>query len=531
MLLENLIRISSRNYKSFVLLKVYMYKILKIISRKSKLAKIQANLVGIAINKVYKNTKIEFHSIESKADLDQSIDLSSPGQIGLFTKDISKELIKNSYDIAIHSWKDIPVIPTEKTIIAGTLERGDMRDLLIFKKSSFHSDNKNIEILTSSPRRKYNLTKVLPDLMPTHNKKILFSGVRGNIETRLKKFENGNSHGIILAKVAIDRLLEFGNKDTVELIKKVLGKNKWFVLPLSIFPTAAGQGAIGIEIKKNRKNLLKFLSKINSLEDYTNVLEEKKILSKYGGGCQQEIGVSVWNKHKKTIISLKGVTEEREILSQFSLKEKSITKHSENITMENLYPFPTSNKKIFKRELVENSEKIKLIKDSIIYLSRKNVLENSGKIHESNIIWTSGLECWKSAIKKGLWVNGTSDSFGEEDALYLNNFLPEKIKFFKLSHSKALSKKFQLIPTYRLKINSNIFDSVDISNKTHFFWMSPLQFDEFLKKFPEIINKNHSCGFGNTFKHINQILPKKNKIVPYLSYTDWLENNSKENYK
>ena len=93
----------------------------------------------------------------------------------------------------------------------------------------------------------------------------------------MKKFIKGHSDGIILAKVAIDRLLEFGNQETAEFIKEILNDNKWVILPLSIFPTAAGQGAIGIEIKNNRKNLLNFLNKINNLEHYNNVLNEKKI--------------------------------------------------------------------------------------------------------------------------------------------------------------------------------------------------------------------------------------------------------------
>ena len=526
-----MIRINGRNYKPFVLLKVYMYKILKIISRKSDLAKIQASLVGSAINQYYKNTKIEFHTIESKADLDQTIDLSSPGQIGLFTKDISKTIIKGNYDIAVHSWKDIPVIPTKKTIIAGTLKRGDMRDLLIFKKSFLHSDNNNIELLTSSPRRKHNLTEILPDIIPRQIKNILFKGVRGNIETRLKKFIKGHSDGIILAKVAIDRLLEFGNQGTAEFIKEILNDNKWVILPLSIFPTAAGQGAIGIEIKNNRKNLLNFLNKINNLEHYNNVLDEKKILSRYGGGCQQKIGVSIWSRHKKEIVSLKGLTEKGKILSKFSSEEKNNFDNSKNIKKDKLYPILDFDKKIFKREFVDNSEKIESLKNSLIYLSRKNVLENSGKVHDSNIIWTSGLTCWKSAIKKGTWVNGTSDNLGAEGKLNLENFLPRKINFFKLSNSKALSKKYQLIPTYHLRLKSNVFKSIDISNKTHFFWMSPIQFDEFFKEHPEIIDRNHSCGFGNTFNHINKILPKGNKIKPYLSYSHWLESNLKENNK
>ena len=504
-----------------------MYKKLKILSRKSELAKIQANLVGNAIKEIYKHTSIEFHTSESTADLDQTIKISSSDQIGLFTKDISQKLINDDFDIAVHSWKDVPIKPTVETSVVCTLERGDMRDIIIFKKGILAREMGSLEILTSSPRRQYNLSKVLPGLIPLKVNKLSFKEIRGNIETRLKKFDEGNSHAIIIAKVALDRILQFGEFDIKKRIKGIIQKNKWLVLPISLFPTAPGQGAIGIEVKKNRNNLIKFLNKINFKKNYQNVLEEKKIMSQYGGGCQQKIGVSIWEKHGEQITSLSGKTEQGKILNQYSLL-KHIKLDAKELKDKNLYPIKGTNENIFERQLIDNTKKIKGIKKSLIYLSRKNVLENSKNIHKSNIIWTSGISCWKTAVKKGIWVNGSSDSLGESEPLNISNLISSSTNHFKLSHSKASSLNFKLIPTYHLVLKKDVIKKIDIKNIDRFYWMSSFQFDEFLKFYPGIISKKHSCGLGNTFNHIAKIIPKNNKIIPYLSYKNWLKNNLKE---
>jgi len=505
-----------------------MYQKLKIISRSSRLAKIQAHLVGEELKKVYEDLTLEYFTTDSKADLDQSINLASSGQVGLFTKDITQKIIDADFDIAVHSWKDIPVQPSSQTIVAGTLPRGDMRDVVIFKRNILKQKKGNIEILTSSPRRKFNLTKVLPDLIPASFEKITFKDIRGNIETRLKKFNQGSSQGIILAKVAIDRLTNFGSQDVQKMIKGIIHTNKWVILPLSVFPTAPGQGAIAIEIKKDREELFRFLNRINSYQDYNSVIKEKKIMSEYGGGCHQKIGVSVWEKSDQTILSLTGETENGDQLKEFSLLNNNDLREKKIEESNNLYPIDKKADRFFNRVLIDNSKKIEKIKKSFIYLSRKNVLDNCGQISNSNFIWTSGLSSWKSAVKKGYWVSGTSDSFGEDDLLLLDNFLPSEIVFFKLSHSGASSDKYLLVPTYELKPRTSKIECVDLSKKTHFFWMSPTQFDQALKECPNIIKKQHSCGLGKTYKYLKNVLPNEKNIRPFLSFSDWIRFNSKE---
>ena len=118
----------------------------------------------------------------------------------------------------------------------------------------------------------------------------------------------------------MNRLIEFGNEDK-RYIKSVLRENKWSILPLSIFPTAPGQGAIAIEAKKDNKLLKGIIKKINSYDAFKNVQKEKLTLSKYGGGCHQKIGTSVWDENGIKLISLVGMSHDLKPLKNFGLNK------------------------------------------------------------------------------------------------------------------------------------------------------------------------------------------------------------------
>ena len=495
---------------------------ISIVSRASSLATIQAKIVGDRIKEILPDISIRYHTTKTDADINININISDPSEIGIFTRDISTRVIDGECDLAVHSWKDLPIEPSNKTEIIGTLDRGDMRDVIIMKpKTASLELKKEIKILTSSPRRRFNLGQVLPKLIPVKFKNINCIDIRGNIQTRLKKFESGNEDAIILAKVALDRLIEFGNEDIKKYIKSVLRKNKWSILPLSIFPTAPGQGAIAIEAKKDNKLLKGIIKKINSYDAFKNVQKEKLTLSKYGGGCHQKIGTSVWDENGTKLISLVGMSHDLKPLKNFGLNKPydKTVKLNENNRL-----YPTQNdEKFFNRKAIDNSKKIKNIKDSLIYLSRKNVLDKVEYIDSSNILWTSGINCWKNAVSRGYWIHGTSDSFGERRSINVENFLSKNLPRYKLSHDKSSSDNYELIPVYELNVKKSIIKNLNLNDKTHFFWMSPLQFDLALDFFPEIINGNHSCGFGRTYDHIKAKVPSGEKVKRFHSYTSWLE--------
>ena len=219
---------------------------LTIISRKSTLARLQAIEVAEVIKEKFPKTKIIFKTKDTSGDIDLTTPLHKMPEMGVFTSDIREELLTENADIAVHSWKDLPVDLEEGTEVGATIKRADSRDVLIFKKTSFK--RKKLEIFTSSPRRKENLSKFLKKAFPFEISSLEFSDIRGNILTRVQKLIESNADGLVMAKAALDRLLSPKEDTTNELdfFKKDLEEFLWMVIPCSQNPCAPGQGALAI---------------------------------------------------------------------------------------------------------------------------------------------------------------------------------------------------------------------------------------------------------------------------------------------
>lgn len=493
-------------------------KTLTIISRKSHLAQIQAKTVGKRILKLFPSMEIKYIQKDTQGDIDLNTPLHKMPEIGVFTNDIRNELIQKNADLAVHSWKDLPVEMEEGTKISATIERADLRDILIFKKSSV---SKNIvSIYTSSPRRKENLSSFLPKALPSKPKKIKFLDIRGNISTRIKKLVKSDVDGLVMAKAALDRIIiddsaKFSKEkqEVIDLFKEL----NWMVLPLSENPSAPAQGALAIETRSDDEEIFKILKKINNEEVFRSVEKERKILKEYGGGCHQKIGVSYQILEMGEVLNLKGETEEGIRLNKNSFYPKTKFTDESFSKIQSIYPENPENSSFFDRKNIENSSKaLKKIINSGIYVSRSNALDNFSDIKDSNTIWTSGIKTWISLSSKGLWVNGTSDSLGEIESPPEN--ILKEIKWYKISHDAAPKGDKEIIPTYKL-IKKELPE--EIKNVSHFYWMSFSAFEYALEKYPEIKNKSHACGLGRTFEEISTIIP--GKVYPYLKYQDWLE--------
>ncbi|MDI6785697.1 MAG: hydroxymethylbilane synthase [bacterium] len=239
-------------------------------SRGSKLALTQTELVVEKLKEIKKNCSFVIKTIKTEGDKLLNSPLSKIGGKGLFVKEIEEELIERKIDIAVHSMKDIPCQFPPELIISSVPSRKNPKDALISK------NNKKLQELspwatigTSSLRRKAQLLIFRKDL------KVI--DLRGNLDTRFKKFQEENFEAIIVAASGLIRL-NLSEKITQEL-------------PLKDFLPAAGQGALGIEIRKDNFEVKELVEKINCYNSYQEVVAERAFLKKLGGGCQVPIGV------------------------------------------------------------------------------------------------------------------------------------------------------------------------------------------------------------------------------------------------
>lgn len=496
--------------------------VIKIGSRQSDLARLQAYSVRDALQKKFPNIQVQFSFRESLGDQNQNDPLWKMPEKGVFTEDFLKGLLSGEYDCVVHSWKDLPTEKRNETEIIATLPRADQRDILLFKKEHLHvvRDFQEMHVFSSSPRREYNLTPFLKEYLPFPLRDVKFRSVRGNILTRVKKLlETREVDALIVAKAALDRLLLATEPDLQEnkqILSQYLNQCEFMVLPLSQNPTAAAQGAIAIEIRQDRQDLKEIFRELNCADTFDGVVLERKTLSGYGGGCHQKIGVSLQKKQYGVVEFLKGLTDQGEILNRSHVRH--YTKIPQAQSPEHIWPINTQAQNLFfeRKEIFGEEQKERIRKAPAIYVARMNAVVESNLLL-NKYVWTSGLKTWKSLAEKGIWVHGTSDSLGE--VIPDLEALVPGLHWHKLSHEDS-SFGMPTIATYQLVAKSV---TPDLSQKTHFFWMSGSQFKLALERFPQIAQGIHACGPGNTYLQIEEALKNQSekKVHIYLDYDHW----------
>ena len=238
-------------------------------TRGSKLALWQANFIKNEIEKKYKNVRIELKIIKTKGDKILDVPLAKVGGKGLFVKEIEEALLREEIDLAVHSMKDVPTFFPDGLYLPVITKREDYRDAFISRNGlKLKEMPENSIIGTSSLRRKSQIMNVRKDF---HIKDL-----RGNVDTRLRKLDEGEFDAIILAVAGLKRM-GFSEKITEYLDEKVM-------IP------AIGQGALGIEIRENDDRILEIISFLKDDKTFIEVNAERAFLRKLEGGCQVPIG-------------------------------------------------------------------------------------------------------------------------------------------------------------------------------------------------------------------------------------------------
>ncbi len=236
-----------------------------IASRESRLAMWQAEHVRDQLSALYPECCIEILGMTTRGDQILDRALSKVGGKGLFVKELEVAMSEGRADLAVHSLKDVPMDLPEGFAIAAVLEREDPRDAFVSNHFASLQDLPLGSIVgTSSLRRQALIAARFPNL--------IIQPLRGNLDTRLRKLDQGEYAAIILAAAGLKRL------GLPERIRS-------FIEPEQSLP-AAGQGAMAIEIDSSRPDLLEWLAPLNHLETAQAVNAERAISKSFGGSCQ-----------------------------------------------------------------------------------------------------------------------------------------------------------------------------------------------------------------------------------------------------
>ncbi|MBT9317151.1 hydroxymethylbilane synthase [Leptothoe spongobia] len=247
---------------------------IRIGSRKSQLALVQTHWVQGELQKRFPEINFEVKTMESKGDKILDVSLSKIGDKGLFTQELEDDMLAGSIDFAVHSLKDLPTRLPEGLMLGCVTEREDPADALVVHEK--HA-GKTLDQLpegaiigTSSLRRLAQLRHHFPSFQ--------FKDIRGNLNTRLRKLDEGQYDAIILAVAGLKRL-EMGDR-----IQQVV--------PAEISLHAVGQGALGIECRSGDEDILAVIKTLEHVPTAQRCYAERAFLRELEGGCQVPIGVN-----------------------------------------------------------------------------------------------------------------------------------------------------------------------------------------------------------------------------------------------
>ena len=247
-----------------------MKAVLKIGTRQSLLALWQSNHIAACLRKQYPECEVVLKKIVTKGDRILDVPLAQIGGKGLFTKEIEEDLLSGEVELAVHSLKDMPTVLPEGLCLTAITERANVGDAFVSNDyACFEELPLGAVVGTSSLRRKAQLLAARPDLT--------IRDLRGNVDTRLRKLDEGLYDAVILAAAGLERL---GHGDRIKAI-----------IPSDVCLPAVGQGALAIECRTDDAEVRQMLDFLNDQPTVYATAAERAFLGLLEGGCQVPIGV------------------------------------------------------------------------------------------------------------------------------------------------------------------------------------------------------------------------------------------------
>ena len=256
---------------------------LRVAARDSKLSLIQVELVASRLRDL--GYEVEVQGVKTRADLFQDRPLYSLGK-GVFEKEVNVKVIDGEADIAVHSMKDLPSVLDERIDVFAVLPRDPPYDVLVSNYSI--DDLKPGAVIGTSSVRRENFLKA-------YRKDIEVKLLRGNVDTRLRKLQEGLYDAIVLAEASITRM----NLDV-----------KYYRLDPHIMVPEPTQGIIAVVARKDRKEVVEALKAINDERTYAEATLERQVVADIGGGCHSPLGV-LFRVNDNGIYGIAGISDGR----------------------------------------------------------------------------------------------------------------------------------------------------------------------------------------------------------------------------
>lgn len=480
---------------------------LKLGTRMSRLALVQARYIKAQLEKYHPGIEIELVGISTHGDQNQSAPLWQLGEVGVFTKEIDEQLLNGKINFAVHSMKDlgterpaglkIAAIPPRELPYDVALFCSDIQDIL--------ASGRPLRIGTSAPRRHQLIPPFLQKALPNFKSGLELIALRGNIDTRLKKLKNGELDGIVLAFAGLSRLFE--DTETHAFTTELLADLCWMVLPLTACPGAPGQGALAIESLEDRVDIQQILSCLHDPVSAAQITHERAILKAQGGGCHQRFGVTTL-AHTELLSPLtliRGVNLQGAPVDANHVDMPALTG--------NIWWGSEWNGQLFKSETLSTP----FAQTKAVFIA--NAKACPADLPADTRIWVSGTASWFKLAQQGHWIEGCADGLGFDFIRLLVAKpllqLPPLPEWAVYTHADAINNwpDMQAYATYRLipDIQPEALAALQAADTV--VWSSPSQY-ELLKPYVKA-DVQHACGPGKTVEYLRQAGIHNLIILPF----------------
>lgn len=483
---------------------------LRIVSRSSKLARVQVDIAAQQIQRAFPTIKIETIALASAGDRQLSAPLYELEGRDFFTKGIDEQLLDGHADLAVHSLKDLSVERAEDPrFYAAVFQRDDPRDVVLFLPSVIDNIKygKSITLGTSSLRRQELVPPLLRRLLPRvegHEvAEIRCESIRGNVDTRLTKLRAGEFDGIVLAAAGLNRLL--AAPQTRDEIRSLLEGLKTMHLPLLECAPAPAQGALVIEALATNSRACEIVARLRDEALEKCVLRERELLREFGGGCHQRFG-GVYLAHRDTsLLAVAGARTDGTDVTELRFTLNAASESA--LRGRRLFSASDYMRGFFTRIPAAFGEDFSL-SEEVVFVSNYRVLQHPHEQFFEEIlrpkrVWTAGTSSWTELARRGVWVEGSSDGFGLEfvDSVLCSPLVNVQKHNTLILTNTASAAVWQAegrksLGTYTLQPNLTELLQEAVRSADAFFWTSFEQYHACRELLPT--GAIHCCPAGKT---------------------------------
>lgn len=496
---------------------------LKLGTRKSILARVQSEWVARELEKNNPGLKVELVGIETKGDLVLDVPLQEVEGKDFFVAELDRALLRGEVDFTVHSLKDLSLDRPAEIFAAAVPVRQPAHDVVVFHERIFKRLKKGeaIRIGSSSPRRQETIPSFLKSALPFLGKEpvLEFVSIRGNVNTRLKKLTEGFD-AVVLALAGLNRL--WNSEEGKTALSPLLKNTRTMLLPLTLCPSAPGQGALSVECRTDDAETIKFLSTIHSADCEKTVRQERAVLREHGGGCHQRFGASVLGiPGVSGALSIQGKSESGRVLCEMEWDKTSLPK--QKFTREETWDGKLVRLESDTQHINISTTDADILSESsrAVFVSHSRALEKYN--FEINArVFTAGLETWKHLAKQGIFVEGSSEGFGWNWFAQIaeSPFMRLPQEWAVYTHEAAVPEwtEAHAVATYRVKERElTASEKQALEQARVLFWTSGTQF----LRLREFVSANvlHCSGPGKTAQ---TLIKHGVKPIVFPTRNEWL---------